>query len=200
MECVVSVNCLAQENESMLKPTPPVKSMSDSGERALALRSLFDAEEGALLRYAFSLVGRRAVAEEIVQEVFLQLHRQWDTVNTPRAWLFRSVRNASYNHLRSCKRESNESSDEVSSTCDHTSETPEAMLVRIETLGTLRESLDELCESDRLLVKLKYFDNLKYRDISEHTGLTISNVGYRLHHILKELGRRLRPLGVDEES
>lgn len=200
MECVVSVNCLALENGSMLKPTPPVKPMSDSGERALALRSLFDAEEGPLLRYAFSLTGRRAVAEEIVQEVFLQLHRQWDTVNTPRAWLFRSVRNAAYNHLRSCKRETNEASEEVSSTCDHNSETPDAMMVRMETIGTLRDSLDDLSESDRQLVQLKYFENLKYRDISERTGLTISNVGYRLHHILKELGRRLRPLGVDEES
>lgn len=49
---------------------------------------LFDQEETALLRYAFSYVGRHEVAEEIVQEVFLQLHTRWDEVETPRAWLF----------------------------------------------------------------------------------------------------------------
>ena len=53
-------------------------------------------------------------------------------------------------------------------------------------------------EDDRRLVKLKYFENLKYRDISDQTGLTVSNVGYRLHHILKGLADRLRQIGVEE--
>jgi RNA polymerase sigma-70 factor (ECF subfamily) len=64
----------------------------------------------------------------------------------------------------------------------------------------VRQSLEELDESDRQLVKLKYFSDLKYRDISTETGLNIGNVGYRLHHILKELADKLRKLGFDEES
>ena len=50
------------------------------------------------------------------------------------------------------------------------------------------------------LVTLKYFEGLKYREISVETGLSISNVGYRLHHILRELAGKLRPLGIDEKS
>ena len=49
-------------------------------------------------------------------------------------------------------------------------------------------------------MKLKYFEDLKYREISTQTGLNIGNVGYRLHHILKELAARLRKLGFDEKS
>ena len=66
--------------------------------------------------------------------------------------------------------------------------------------GALRKILAELEETDRQLVMLKYFDGLKYRDISAQTGLSVSNVGYRLHHILKDLAARLRPLGIDEIS
>ena len=55
-------------------------------------------------------------------------------------------------------------------------------------------------DTDQQLVKLKYFEGLKYRDISAQTGLSISNVGYRLHHILKKLAGQLRPLGIDEVS
>ena len=77
----------------MLKPTPRVNSSVATGVSEITFQSVFDSEETPLLRYAFSLVGRRAVAEEIVQEVFLQLHTQWDDVDSPRAWLFRSVRN-----------------------------------------------------------------------------------------------------------
>ena len=49
-------------------------------------------------------------------------------------------------------------------------------------------------------MKLKYFEGLKYREIADQTGLSISNVGYRLHHILKELADQLRPLGFDTIS
>ena len=66
---------------------------------------LFESEEAPLLRYAFSLVRRRAVAEEIVQEVFLQLHVKWNDVESPRSWLYRSVRNKVFNYMRDNRRE-----------------------------------------------------------------------------------------------
>ncbi len=72
--------------------------------------------------------------------------------------------------------------------------------MRMEATGALRQIVEELDETDRQLVNLKYFENLKYRDISAQTGLSISNVGYRLHHILKELADKLRPLGIDGMS
>ncbi len=184
----------------MLKPTPRVKQPVTQEPSALTLRTLFDNEETPLLRYAFSLVGRRAVAEEIVQEVFLQLHNSWGEVESPRAWLFRSVRNRAYNYVRDNKREvltCDESETELS---NENEETPESILLRMETTGALRQMVDELDEDDRQLVQLKYFDYLSYRDISAQTGLSISNVGYRLHQILKGLAVKLRPLGIEEVS
>ena len=193
-------NCQAQRTEFMLKPTPRVNQSGAQGVSKLTLQTLFDTEETPLLRYAFSLIGRRAVAEEIVQEVFLQLHTQWDEVDSPRAWLFRSVRNRAYNHVRDNKREILNSDDREVQSPNAEDETPEAMLLRMEATGALRQIVEELDENDRQLVKLKYFEDLKYRDISAKTGLSISNVGYRLHHILKELAGKLRPLGIDGMS
>jgi RNA polymerase sigma factor (sigma-70 family) len=193
----VTQNCPAQRIEFMLNPFPRVNQSDSPGVGKPTLRTLFDAEEAPLLRYAFSLTGRRAVAEEIVQEVFLQLHTRWDHVDSPRAWLFRSVRNRAYNHNRDNKREVLTSEDCQSQSPNAEDETPEAMLLRTEAAGTLRLIVEELSEADRQLVKLKYFENLQYRDISERTGLSISNVGYRLHHILKELAQKLGQLGID---
>ena len=76
-------------------------------------------------------------------------------------------------------------------------EAPEAAILRMEAAGALRQIVEELDETDRQLVKLKYFEDLRYREISAKTGLSVSNVGYRLHHILKELAGKLRPLGID---
>lgn len=184
----------------MLKPTARVNGSGETGLRQLTLQSLFDAEETPLLRYAFSLVGRRAVAEEIVQEVFLQLHSHWDDVESPKAWLYRSVRNRSYNHVRDNKREvlNGADGDSPSAAAEH--ESAEDSLDHLEAVAAVRQSLEELDESDQQLVKLKYFSDLKYRDISAETGLSIGNVGYRLHHVLKELADKLRRLGFDETS
>ncbi len=184
----------------MLEPIPRVNQSGAQGVSRLTLRTLFATEETPLLRYAFSLIGRRAVAEEIVQEVFLQLHTHWDNVQSPRAWLFRSVRNRAYNHIRDNKREILNSDDSKTQSPNAEDKTPEALLLRMEATGALRQIVEELDETDRQLVKLKYFENLKYRDISAQTGLSISNVGYRLHHILKELAVKLRPLGIDGMS
>ena len=147
------------------------------------------------MRYAFSLVGRRAIAEEIVQEVFLQLHTHWDDVKNPTAWLYRSVRNRSYNHHRDHKREV--LTDGEREPEDERGDSPDGLLERMEAAGFLRLLLSELEEADRQLVHLKYFEDLKYREISEQTGLSIGNVGYRLHHILKQLADKLRQMGID---
>lgn len=160
------------------------------------LLALFESEETPLLRYAFSLTGRRAIAEEIVQEVFLQLHANWEGVDNPRAWLFRSVRNRSYNHQRDGRREVG--GDEISvAAAASEDDTPEEVLQRLEAAGFLRLLLAELEEADRRLVQLKYFEDLRYREIAERTEMSIGNVGYRLHHILKQLADKLRHLGID---
>ena len=184
----------------MLNPTPRVNQSGDDGVSKLTLRTLFDTEESALLRYAFSLVGRRAVAEEIVQGVFLQLHAKWDEVESPRSWLFRSVRNRAFNHIRDNKREILTDDDGDPRSPSTEAPTPDEVLAQMETISSLRQIVEELDESDRQLIQLKYFENLKYRDISGRTGLSVGNVGYRLHHILKEMSRKLRSLGIDGKS
>ena len=183
----------------MLKTTPPVQPSTIQCEEKPALLSLFESEETPLLRYAFSLTGRRAVAEEIVQEVFLQLHARWDEVATPRAWLMRSVRNKSFTYLRDNQRESLSGKEGQDLTSEE-DELPETLLLRMEATGVLRQLLQQLSSSDQELVTLKYFHDKKYIEISEATGLSVSNVGYRLHHILKELGSKLEPLGIDGNS
>jgi hypothetical protein len=41
----------------------------------------------ALVRHARLVVGSQAVAEELVQEAFIRLHRAWDRADEPRAYV-----------------------------------------------------------------------------------------------------------------
>lgn len=166
----------------------------DPVEKPSSLHQVFAAEESPLLRYAYGLVGQRETAEDLVQEVFLRLHAHWDEVSNPRAWLFRSVRNLALNHLRDRHHET---------TLDHHPELPASdpdpddTLGRMETLGTLQLLIAELPSADRQLIHLKYHRKLKYDEISQQTGLSVGNVGYKLHFLLKNLADSLRRLGIE---
>lgn len=157
------------------------------------LREVFEAEECPLLRFAHGMLGRREVAEDMVQDAFLKLHAHWDEVANPRAWLFRTVRNLALNHLRDHKREvSGEEAPEWSVEVE-----PGEELARREAAGAVRMLIAEMADEDRALLVLKYDEDLKYEQISRRTGLSVGNVGYKLHHLLKGLGASLRRLGVE---
>lgn len=158
-----------------------------------SLAALFVAEESGLLRYALGLVGRRMVAEELVQETFLRLHQVWGEVENPRGWLYRSLRNLALNHLRDRKPESELHAETV----PHEAPLPADVLGRHEAVGLVRLLLAEMPPEDRDLIHLKYREDLSYDEISRRTGLGVGNVGYRLHHVLKALADGLRRAGID---
>ncbi len=162
-------------------------------EEKPSLRDLFEREETPLLRFAYGLTGRREGAEDVVQEAFLRLHAHWGEVAQPRAWLYRSVRNLALNHLRERKREAD---GEAPETADD-ARGPDGHLARFEAAGAVRLLLAELREEDRRIIEMKYDENLKYDQISQRTGLSVGNVGYKLHHLLKSLAEGLRRMGVE---
>ncbi|MEI7908254.1 MAG: RNA polymerase sigma factor [Verrucomicrobiota bacterium] len=163
-------------------------------EETRTLRQVFEAEESPLLRYAYGLVGQRETAEDLVQEAFVRLHAHWDEVANARAWLFRTIHNLALNHLRDHQREC-----PLDSTQEWASNTPdpEQALGRLEAIGTLQLLIAELPSADRKLIRLKYHQKLKYDQISQCTGLSVGNVGYKLHHLLKHLADSLRHLGIE---
>ena len=52
-------------------------------------------------------------------------------------------------------------------------------------------ALDRLPENQQEVIRLKIEHGLKYREIAEVTGLSISNVGFLLHQGLHTLRRQL---------
>ena len=180
-----------------LSPSPPAVPLvalpGAMSTKPASIVAVFESEESGLLRYAIGLVGRRTVAEELVQEAFLRLHELWDEVENPRAWLYRSLRNLALNHLRDRKPET-----ELHEDTAHADDTPPPEVMgRNEAIGTMRLLLAEMSEDDRNLIRLKYHDDLKYQEISRRTGLSVGNVGYRLHHVLKGLADALRHAGIE---
>lgn len=185
----------ANESEPSSLPAlrPSLVALPGMTDKPETITQLFEQEESGLLRFAMGIVRERGAAEELVQEAFLRLHQIWDEVENPRGWIYRSLRNLAINHLRDRKPQS-ELNEETAAAEDRL---PTEAMGRDEAMGMMRLLLAEMPEEDRQLVTLKYHDDLKYQEISRRTGLTVSNVGYRLHHALKALADGLRRAGIE---
>ena len=190
-------NALARQPTESIATLPVAKNRKTMEEKP-TFRQVFDAEESPLLRFAHGLTGQRETAEDIVQDAFLRLHSHWEEVLQPRPWLFRCVRNLALNHLRKDKRNTPlETNPQTSKEWETPTPDPEVALGRLEAIGTLQLLIAELPEPDRTLVSLKYLSDLRYDQIATETNLSVSNVGYKLHHTLKSLASSLRHLGIE---
>lgn len=168
------------------------------------IEELFAALESPLLAYALRLAGGLGAAEDVVQDAFMKLHAQFDEVREPRKWLYRTVHNLALNQRRAAGRivplektdsEGNTRTDGSSETADP-QPLPDEQIIRLEGIGLVRLSVESLDDRSRELVRLKFNEGMSYREISAKTGLSVSNVGYILHHALKEIAEELAKNGV----
>lgn len=166
--------------------------LADRGVEWNRIRGVVQDHQSALIRYAASIVGGTELAKDIVQEVFLKLCRQrWrDVEGHLDSWLFRVTRNQALDALRKEKRMSLFEKTETMETLASVVEIAAAETRKSETIRSLLELVEQLPGRDKEIVTLKFQQGLSYREISDVTGLTVSNVGYVLHHALKELKQR----------
>lgn len=165
------------------------------------IEELFTALESPLLGYAFRCAGELEVAEDVVQEAFMKLHAQFEQVEKPRQWLYRTVHNLALNRRRDAKKTVPIESDCEDGHCPAVEPAdpalpPDEQMLRVEGIGLVRISLETLDARSRELVRLKFHDDLSYKEIAARTGLTTGNVGFILHHALKTIAAELAKTGV----
>jgi len=168
-----------------------------------SIEAAFAALESPLLSYALRWVQARPTAEDIVQEAFMKLHVQFNEVREPRRWLYRTVHNLALNYLRKNDRivlldptPPDDRAGSASPEIPDPDPLPDEQIVRWEGVGLVRLSLEALDERSREVVRLKFDEDLSYKEISERTGLTTGHVGYLLHHALKSLAEELARSGL----
>jgi RNA polymerase sigma-70 factor (ECF subfamily) len=165
------------------------------------IEELFAALESPLLGYALRYTGELALAEDVVQEAFMKLHAQFASVEKPRPWLYRTVHNLALNQRRAAGKtvSLDQASEEENSAAADTADPalpPDEQIIRLEGIGLVRISLEALDERSRELVRLKFNEELSYKDIAARTGLTTGNVGFILHHALKTIANELAKTGA----
>ena len=152
--------------------------------------------ERPLITYARTFTGDLDAARDAVQETFLRLSRQDVAALEKRLapWLFFVCRNCALDYCRKVVRFVPESAGHELA---DPAPTPDAVVRDTEDQSRLRQLLQDLPENMRELIVLKFEAGLSYREISKTTRLSVSNVGYQLHHAIKTLRERWNQPSAD---
>jgi len=166
-----------------------------------SIEELFAALESPLLGYAQRLTGSFAAAEDVVQDAFMKLHAQFEEVREPRHWLYRTVHNQAINLRRKegkivAMPTHIDGSEDTSTEATDPQPLPDEAIARWEGIGQVRLTLASMDSRSRELIRLKFHEDLSYKEIAQRTGLKTGHVGYLLHHALKGIAAELAKIGI----
>lgn len=154
--------------------------------------SLVGRYERPLCRYSFSLLRNLEWARDAVQDSFLRLCGQKPAKLKGREapWLFRVCRNRSIDILRKEKPSESMSDPQEASLADD-EKTPDEKTAQNDLASLLPRFLSKLPKNQQEVIRLKFQQQLSYREIAECTQLSEGNVGYLLHTGLKTLREQM---------
>ncbi len=180
-----------ESNSSCDRETPlalPTSAMSDQAWLSL----VFQQYEVPLMGYATHLMGDASRASDVVQDTFVRLCKQprQEVEDRVRRWLYTVCRNRALDILKKEKRmkmlDDAQASQQPSRDAD-----PQLQAQHQESAARAGTLMEDLPDRQREVIRLKVQSGLSYREISELTGLSVSNVGYLLHTGLKSIRTRL---------
>ena len=159
-----------------------------------AFDSVFRTHYAQLVRVAESMLRERALAEEIAQEVMLELWRRRESLEVEQtfaAYLIRSTRNRALNHIRHQRVVARETA--AAALEPQASRSAEEELLGAELQQAVREAIDALPEKSREVFRLSREQGLKYAEIASVLEISVKTVEKRMGQALSELRERLAP-------
>jgi RNA polymerase sigma-70 factor (ECF subfamily) len=150
------------------------------------LELLWDQYSRRLLAFVRSRVGDDAEAEDILQEVFIRVHRnlcclpegEWQR---PESWFYQIARNLIIDHFRR-QREMMAIPDNLPAEPDLPEDDPQALLA-----PSLKELIDALPEPYRQALILTEYQGLSQKQLAERTGLSLSGAKSRVQRARDKL-------------
>lgn len=132
-----------------------------------------------MVRMATLLVGSEDTARDLVQDAFVRVHRKWDSIDAPRAYLRRSVVNACTSHHRRRFLERRHAPTETETSVLEPDE--------------LFDALEKLPARQRTALVLRYYSDLPEAEIAAAMGCRRGTVASLIHRGLASLREVIEP-------
>lgn len=143
-----------------------------------SLQSLYRERYEPMVRLAYLLTGDQAVAEELVQDAFINVHRSWSRATNPPAYLRAAVVNAtrSWGRRRTLER----------------LRAPRPAESYLQVADEMWDTLQVLPLRQRAAVVLRFYEDLPDDRIAELLGCRPATVRTAIHRALARLRKEIQ--------
>ncbi len=160
-----------------------------------AFEQLFQLYYKPLLYFACRFVRDHQAAQDIVQEVFLQVWCKRQNLEPNlniKTYLFTAVKNRSLKHLRHQKVKERYRTEQI--LLDRENLSPEDLVKNRELQESIEKAVQTLPEKCRLIFCMNRFDRLKYGEIAAILDISIKTVETQMGRSYKRLRNQLHHL------
>ena len=167
-----------------------------------AFRSIVDGYQKFILNSCYRFVNNKETAEDITQEVFIEVYR---SINSFRGdsklstWIYRIAITKSLDYLKKQKSKKRFAilkslfgDDEVEEQIPGPENlNPHKQMENEDRIKVLSWALDKLPENQRVAFTLSKYDEMSYKEIAEILGVSISSVESLIHRAKTNLKKKL---------
>lgn len=150
-----------------------------------ALGELYDRHQRMVHQTALVVTGDTEAAADLLQDVFLRLHRFSDRIDPQRPlepWLYRMTANLSYTWVKRRKRWIRPLEDLADWLVGSSRNQPYEQAERNDEWQQVQRAVSNLPISQRVVVVLYYLNDLSLQEISEILDVPVGTVKSRLHY------------------
>ncbi|HEX9028969.1 MAG TPA: RNA polymerase sigma factor [Anaerolineales bacterium] len=165
-----------------------------------ALGMLFDRYRQMVYRTALAITGDAEAASDLLQDVFLRLHRFAERIDSQRPiepWLYRMTANLAYTWVKRNHRWVQPLEDLAEWLAGTSRNTPLDLAELQDDWDQVQQAVTALPISQRLVVVLYYLNDLPIQDIAEILDVPAGTVKSRLHYGRLALQKSL---GIGQEQ
>jgi len=159
----------------------------------VAFESLFRSSYVSLVKYARTLLKDQDTSEEIVQDLFVRLWQERDSVRIESSfngYLFRAVHNRCLHYIEHRKVVQRHAEQTITGLADH-SEDPAEILHYKDLQRQVAAILERLPERCGRIFCMSRFEGLKYSEIAEKLSVSIKTVEASMGRALREFRKEL---------
>lgn len=180
-----------------------LRRLRDRDERAF--RELVEAHRDRVYNITFRMLGNRAEAEDVAQEVFIAVFKTIDTFREESkfsTWLYRVAVNHCKNRIKYLARRHDRDREEIDesqhgpgvngSIGGPLPSSPQKALESAQMEKLMQDAIANLDDDQRIVVVLRDVEDLSIEEICEITGLPDGTVKSRLHRARLVLRKRLQ--------
>ena len=158
------------------------------GEQA-ALQALFELYHTRIFRFIKRLIGSEAIAEEIANEVFMEVWRnagKFEGRSKVSTWIMAIAHNRAVSALR--KRQETQIEDDMFETIADTADNPETVSAKRSKGEQIRLCMERLTPEHREIIDLVYYHEKSIAEIAEIVSIPASTVKTRMFNARQKLG------------